>query len=65
MSRQYQPNIHIKVSPKTKFKTTTIVFKFMAPLEYDTIKARSLLSNLLVRATKKWPTDKTFNNTLA
>ncbi|MDQ1881560.1 hypothetical protein RA295_07725, partial [Staphylococcus aureus] len=25
MSRQSQPNIHIKVSPTTKFKTTTIV----------------------------------------
>ena len=48
MSRQSQPNIHIKVSPTTKFKTTTIVFKFMAPLEYDTITARSLLSKLLV-----------------
>ncbi|HCY0275052.1 TPA: insulinase family protein, partial [Staphylococcus aureus] len=46
MSRQSQPNIHIKVSPTTKFKTTTIVFKFMAPLEYDTITARSLLSKL-------------------
>ncbi len=34
----------------------------MAPLEYDTITARSLLSKLLVRATKKWPTDKSFNN---
>ncbi|HBP2846684.1 TPA: insulinase family protein, partial [Staphylococcus aureus] len=65
MSRQSQPNIHIKVSPTTKFKTTTIVFKFMAPLEYDTITARSLLSKLLVRATKKWPTDKSFNNHLA
>ena len=51
MSRQSQPNIHIKVSPTTKFKTTTIVFKFMAPL-YDTITARSLLSKLLVRATR-------------
>ncbi|HEH1218341.1 TPA: insulinase family protein [Staphylococcus aureus] len=65
MSRQSQPNIHIKVSPTTNFKTTTIVFKFMAPLEYDTITARSLLSKLLVRATKKWPTDKSFNNHLA
>ncbi|MDR7648825.1 EF-P 5-aminopentanol modification-associated protein YfmF [Staphylococcus argenteus] len=65
MSNQSQPNIHINVSPTTKFKTTTIVFKFMAPLEYDTITARSLLSKLLVRATKKWPTDKAFNNHLA
>ncbi len=42
----------------------TIVFKFMAPLEYDTITAKSSLSKLLVRATKKWPTDKSFNNHL-
>ncbi len=37
----------------------------MALLEYDTITARSLLSKLLVRATKKWPLDKSFNNHLA
>ncbi len=30
-----------------------------------TMTARSLLSKLLVRATKKWPTDKSFNNHLA
>ena len=44
--------IHIDVLPTDKFKTTMITFKFMAPLEYETITARSLLSKLLIRATK-------------
>ena len=29
--------IHIDVLPTDKFKTTMITFKFMAPLEYETI----------------------------
>ena len=32
--------IHIDVLPTDKFKTTMITFKFMAPLEYETITAR-------------------------
>ena len=47
--------IHIDVLPTDKFKTTLITFKFMAPLEYETITARSLLSKLLIRATKNSP----------
>lgn len=65
MENSSSSNIHINIAPTTKFKTTTIVFKFMAPLDYDTITARSLLSKILVRATKLWPTDKLFNNHLA
>ncbi|EHJ07729.1 EF-P 5-aminopentanol modification-associated protein YfmF [Staphylococcus simiae] len=65
MEKSSSSNIHINIAPTTKFKTTTIVFKFMAPLDYDTITARSLLSKILVRATKLWPTDKLFNNHLA
>ena len=44
--------IHIDILPTEKFKTTMITFKFMAPLDYETITARSLLSKVLVRATK-------------
>ena len=36
----------------------------MAPLDYETITARSLLSKVLVRATK-WLTDKSFNKQLS
>ena len=39
--------IHIDILPTEKFKTTMITFKFMAPLDYETITARSLLSKVL------------------
>lgn len=42
-----------------------ITFKFMAPLDYHTITARALLSKVLVRATKQWPTDKALNKELS
>ncbi|MDK9865237.1 MULTISPECIES: EF-P 5-aminopentanol modification-associated protein YfmF [Staphylococcus] len=60
-----QNDLHIKVMPTTKFKTTTITLKFMAPLDSETMTARSLLSKVLVRATKQWPTDKAFNQHLS
>ncbi|WP_069995786.1 EF-P 5-aminopentanol modification-associated protein YfmF [Staphylococcus caeli] len=60
-----QDDIHINVLPTTKFKTTTITLKFMAPLDSETTTARSILSKLLVRATKQWPTDKAFNRHLS
>lgn len=62
---EQQNNLHINVLPITKFKTTTITLKFMAPLDSETMTARSILSKLLVRATKKWPTDKAFNRHLS
>lgn len=62
---EQQNNLHINVLPTTKFKTTTITLKFMAPLDSETMTARSILSKLLVRATKKWPTDKAFNRHLS
>ncbi|UXR77496.1 MULTISPECIES: pitrilysin family protein [unclassified Staphylococcus] len=58
-------DIPIKVIPTDKFKTTTITFKFMAPLDVESMTARSLLSKMLVRATKKYPTDKAFNQHLS
>ncbi|WP_192979563.1 EF-P 5-aminopentanol modification-associated protein YfmF [Staphylococcus succinus] len=58
-------DLHIKVMPTTKFKTTTITFKFMAPLDNETMTSRSILSKLLVRATKQWPTDKAFTRHLS
>lgn len=39
-----QKDLHIKVLPTTKFKTTTITLKFMAPLDSETMTARSILS---------------------
>ncbi|MDW8564839.1 EF-P 5-aminopentanol modification-associated protein YfmF [Staphylococcus shinii] len=60
-----QKDLHIKVLPTTKFKTTTITLKFMAPLDSETMTARSILSKLLVRATKQWPSDKDFNRHLS
>ncbi len=60
-----QKDLHVKVLPTTKFKTTTITLKFMAPLDSDTMTARSILSKILVRATKQWPSDKDFNRHLS
>lgn len=55
----------VRVLPTDKFKTTTIMFKFMAPLDTETMTARALLSKMLVRATKQYPTDKDFNQHLS
>ncbi|WP_436947936.1 EF-P 5-aminopentanol modification-associated protein YfmF [Staphylococcus xylosus] len=60
-----QKDLHVKVLPTTKFKTTTITLKFMSPLDSDTMTARSILSKILVRATKQWPSDKDFNRHLS
>lgn len=37
----------------------------MAPLDYKTITARSILSKVLVRATQQWPNDKALNRHLS
>lgn len=63
MSKTQQSHIHIM--PTTKFKTTTITVKFMAPLDQQTTTSRALLSNLLTRATKRWPSDKALNKRLS
>ncbi|GGI41856.1 EF-P 5-aminopentanol modification-associated protein YfmF [Mammaliicoccus stepanovicii] len=55
----------IYVIPTKKFKTTTIVFKFVAPLDSNTITSRSILSKLMTRVTNKYRTDKEMNNVLA
>lgn len=62
---QNNRQIHIDILPTEKFKTTMITFKFMAPLNYETITARSLLSKLLIRGTKQWPTDKALSKQLS
>ncbi|MBL7565386.1 EF-P 5-aminopentanol modification-associated protein YfmF [Staphylococcus saccharolyticus] len=58
-------NIHINVLSTDKFKTTMVTLKFMAPLNYETITSRSILSKVLIRATKKWNSDKTLNRQLS
>lgn len=63
--KQYNKNKHIHVMPTEKFKTTTITFKFMAPLDYETITERSVLSKVLVRASQKWQDDKALNRRLS
>lgn len=55
----------VYVIPTEKFKTTTIVFKFVAPLNSETITSRSILSKLITRVTKQYQTDKEMNNLLA
>lgn len=55
----------VYVIPTEKFKTTTIVFKFVAPLNSATITSRSILSKLITRITKKYQTDREMNNLLA
>ncbi|UWF55904.1 insulinase family protein [Staphylococcus hyicus] len=56
---------HIHIHKTDKFKTTMITFKFMAPLDIHTMTERSLLSKMLIRATKRWPSDRTFNQHLS
>lgn len=56
---------HIHIHKTDKFKTTMITFKFMAPLDIHTMTERSLLSKMLIRATKQWPNDRTFNQHLS
>ncbi|EGQ1583848.1 insulinase family protein [Staphylococcus pseudintermedius] len=62
---QDYPDQRISVLSTNKFKTTTMTFKFMAPLDKKTMTQRSLLSKLLVRATLQFPTDKVFNQYLS
>ncbi|QDX50430.1 insulinase family protein [Staphylococcus pseudintermedius] len=62
---QDYPDQRISVLSTNKFKTTTMTFKFMAPLDKKTMTQRSLLSKLLVRATQQFPTDKVFNQYLS
>ncbi|MEJ7540910.1 EF-P 5-aminopentanol modification-associated protein YfmF [Staphylococcus intermedius] len=62
---QEHPDQRITVLSTNKFKTTTMIFKFMAPLDKKTMTQRSLLSKLLVRATQQYPTDKAFNQYLS
>ena len=64
-NQQNKVPFRLKVLPTQKFKTTTITLKFMAPLDSQTITSRTLLSKMLVRATKRWPTDKDFNRHLS
>ena len=64
-NQQNKVPFRLKVLPTQKFKTTTITLKFMAPLDSQTITSRTLLSKMLVRATKRWPTDKAFNRHLS
>ncbi|MEW8963972.1 pitrilysin family protein [Staphylococcus arlettae] len=65
MNNKSTSNLHINVLPTSKFKTTTITLKFMAPLNQDTVTERAILSKLLMRATKKWPSDKALNRRLS
>lgn len=41
--------------PTTKFKTNTIVIKFRTPLDRKTVSKRALLSSLLDKGTKSYP----------
>lgn len=59
------PSNDVYVIPTSKFKTTTIVLKFVAPLEKSKITQRSILSKLLTRITNKYSSDKEMNNKLA
>ncbi|MFO3718955.1 EF-P 5-aminopentanol modification-associated protein YfmF [Staphylococcus felis] len=65
LNHKNSKNSNIRVYQTNKFKTATITFKFMAPLDTQTMTKRSLLSKLLVRATKKYPTDKSLNQYLS
>lgn len=50
-------HIQFHFVPTTKFKTITIVAKFKAPLSRDTVTKRALLSSVLKRGTKHYPSE--------
>lgn len=49
-------NLHTVLSKK--FKTTTIVIKFQAPLERETVTKRALLPNVLQQGTSSYPSSR-------
>lgn len=56
MSIELANGIDLHVYPSDKYKTVHIKIKFTAPLSYETITARSFLSNMLETNSKKYPT---------
>ena len=54
----------LHVVPNSKFKTISMVVKFKAPLEKDTITMRALLPYLLQQGTKNYPSRTAFQKEL-
>ncbi|WP_127848947.1 EF-P 5-aminopentanol modification-associated protein YfmF [Lacticaseibacillus hulanensis] len=53
--------VHLSVVPTTQFKTTRISVNFLAPLQLETIGARTLLTSLLEMSSTKYPTQAEFS----
>ena len=49
---QFQQRLHYSVYPTQKFKTTTCLVSFAAPLSPETIAARALLPYVMEKATE-------------
>ncbi len=55
---------HLHIIPTKKFKTITMMFRFLAPLQRDTATIRALLPFVLQKGTKKLPTERSFRTKL-
>lgn len=61
---QFQQRLHYSVYPTQKFKTTTCLVSFAAPLSPETIAARALLPYVMEKATEAYPSIELFHTPL-
>ena len=65
MSNQLAKGVHLHVFPTEKYKTIRIKIKFAAQLQYETITARSFVSNMLETNSQKYPSQTTLRKELS
>ena len=61
---QFQHQLHYSVYPTKKFKTTTCLVSFAAPLSADTIADRALLPFIMEKSTETYPSMELFHTPL-
>jgi len=54
----------VHIIPSNKYKTNTIIVKFMSPLKRETITKRAMLPYVLQQATKNYPSARSFRTAL-
>lgn len=61
---QFQERLHYSVYPTKKFKTTTCLVSFAAPLSAETIADRALLPYIMEKSTEAYPSIELFHTPL-
>ncbi|MCT4794331.1 MULTISPECIES: EF-P 5-aminopentanol modification-associated protein YfmF [Exiguobacterium] len=61
---QFQQRLHYSVYPTDKFKTTTCLVSFSAPLSKETIADRALLPYIMEKSTANYPSIEAFHTPL-